>query len=284
MISITRKHGATRARRAILCAALALGGCAGQPPAPASDNPQVLLLGEVHDNPGGHRQRFDDLRRRVEAGWRPVIAMEQFDHEQQAELSAAERTCADADCVLRAVAGPGWDWDQYRPVIALALRYGLPLVAANLSRADAARTMHDGLAASFDAETVLAYGLRTPLPADIVALQQQHIVAGHCNLLPPAMVGGMVEAQVARDIWMAKIVRAQQPRAVVLLAGNGHVRKDIGVARWLNVPAPALAVRSEAYLEADMEADAAQAYDIAHVIAGPQQTRSDPCEQLRPAS
>lgn len=275
MKRIKRAGGAALA---LLCGALALSGCAGRPAPP--EHPQVLLLGEVHDNPGGHRQRLADLRRLVEAGWRPAIAMEQFDHGQQARLSAAQRDCADADCVLRALAGPGWDWDQYRPVIALALAYRLPLIAANLSRADASRTVREGIRASFDADTVQAYGLGAPLPADIVALQQRDIIAGHCNLLPPAMVGGMVEAQVARDIWMAKIVRAQSPRPVVLLAGNGHVRKDVGVARWLNVPAPALAVRSEAYLETGTRDDAA--YDSTHVIAA--QERPDPCAGLRPPS
>jgi uncharacterized iron-regulated protein len=43
----------------------------------------VLLLGEVHDNAQGHKLRYELLRQRVEAGWRPAIVMEQFDRENQ---------------------------------------------------------------------------------------------------------------------------------------------------------------------------------------------------------
>jgi Haem-binding uptake, Tiki superfamily, ChaN len=43
----------------------------------------------------------------------------------------------------------------------------------------------------------------------------------------------MVNAQVARDVWMAKTIRENSSHGLILLAGNGHVRKDIGVYRWL---------------------------------------------------
>lgn len=259
--------------------ALALAGCASAPrerPAAPEINPQVLLLGEVHDNAQGQRERFEDLKRRVEAGWRPAIAMEQFDRENQDLLNRAQRDCADPDCVIRVMDGPHWDWDLYRPVIDLALSYQLPLIAANLSRADASRTVRDGVKATFDAASVAAYGLEAALPADIRAAQQQEIVAGHCNMLPDSMVGGMVEAQIARDIWMAKLIRAQAPRPVVLLAGNGHTRKDIGVARWLNLQAPALTVVSVGYLE---HAAPAGAYDRTHIVAA--HARPDPCASLK---
>ncbi|MDC8758796.1 ChaN family lipoprotein [Janthinobacterium fluminis] len=283
MTSPTERRGRVPARLLLLAATLALGACAGkarlaQPEAAAPlANPQVLLLGEVHDNAAGHRARFADLQRRVEAGWRPAIAMEQFDRENQALLSKAQRDCADAECLIRVMAAPRWDWQLYRPVIALALQHQLPLLAANLSRADASRTVRDGVAATFDAAAVADYGLAAPLPADIRAGQQRDIVAGHCNMLPDGMIGGMVDAQIARDIWMAKIIRAQAPRDVVLLAGNGHVRKDIGVARWLTRATPALVVRSEGYVEPG--GAAAGAFDVAHTVAA--QARPDPCASLQ---
>ena len=273
-------------RVALIVAVLGLGACAAiRPPAPGPSpeplaNPQVLLLGEVHDNAQGHRARFDDLKRRVDAGWRPVIAMEQFDRENQALLGKAQRECADADCVIRVMAAPRWDWSLYRPVIELALQYDLPLIAANLSRADASRTVRDGVRSTFDAAAVARYGLGAPLPAGLRAAQQSEIVTGHCNMLPESMLGGMVDAQVARDIWMADIVRAQLPRAVVLLAGNGHVRKDIGVPYWLRLSSPQLNVRSVGYVEAAGPSGAA--YDATRAVA-PQQ-RPDPCAKAKAKS
>lgn len=269
----------------VLALVATLGGCSwwhrDAAPAPLEKplaaNPQVWMLGEVHDNSAGQRARFAALKRQVEAGWRPVIAMEQFDRDDQNLLSLAEKDCADTACIIRVMAGPRWDWAQYRPVIDLALEYHLPLIAANLSRADASRVVRDGFVTTFDKATLAAYGLDKPLPADLAAAQQREIAAGHCNMLPDSMLGGMVNAQVARDVFMAKIIREQRPRDVVLLAGNGHVRKDIGVARWLNAETPALVVRSEGYLEKGSAAPAG-AYDVVHFVA-PQQ-HADPCAGL----
>ncbi|MES2742379.1 MAG: ChaN family lipoprotein [Pseudomonadota bacterium] len=276
-----RRHTASAALLPLLAAALA--ACAsGHIDAPsaavAAPNPQVLLLGEVHDNAQGQRARHAQLQRLVEAGWRPAIAMEQFDQENQALLTRAQKDCADADCIIRVMAGPRWDWAQYRPVLELALSYQLPLIAANLSRADASRTVRDGVKASFDGATVQAYRLDAPLPADIRAGQEREVAAGHCDMLPASMVGGMVEAQIARDIWMARLIRRQQPRDVVLLAGNGHVRKDIGVPRWLELGGPALTVRSEAYLEQGGK-QVPGAYDVVHTVKP--QARPDPCAGLK---
>ncbi|MBY0238260.1 MAG: ChaN family lipoprotein [Burkholderiaceae bacterium] len=258
---------------------LALSGCAGDRSAPDGGNPQVLLLGEVHDNADGHKRRYEHLRQRVEAGWRPAIAMEQFDREQQPLLNKAQKDCRDAQCVILVMHAPRWDWPQYKPIIDLALRYQLPLVAANLSRADASKVVRDGVASSFDADTIAAYQLRAALPADIVQGQRQEIVAGHCGMLPDEMVPGMVHAQMARDIWMAKLVRAQQPRDVVLIAGNGHVRKDVGVPRWLAAITPRLTVRSIGYVE---QAPARGEYDSHVIIAGKQ--RADACAGLKAKS
>lgn len=247
-------------------------------PVAAAVNPQVLMLGEVHDNAEGQRARFDELKRRVEAGWRPAIAMEQFDHENQGLLSTAEKDCADPDCIIRVMAQPNWNWALYRPVLDLAINYRLPLIAANLSRSDASRVVRDGLKASFDPATLAMFRTDSPVADEIRRAQQKEVVAGHCNMLPDMMVGGVVEAQIARDLLMAKIIREQLPRNVVLLAGNGHVRNDIGVARWIKMVSPDINIRTEAYLEKG-NATAAGAYDFTHVVAP--QPRTDPCATFR---
>jgi len=277
-----------RCGAAALLALAALSGCASRPAstpaAPVSSaalpNPQVLLLGEVHDNPQAMRQRYELLRQRVEAGWRPAIAMEQFDRENQDVLDKAQKGCLDAACVIRVAGGPGWDWQQYYPLLQLALNYQLPLVAANLSRNDASRVVRDGVQATFDPQSVAAYQLDQALPAELVRAQQLELQAGHCHMLPDMMIGGMVNAQVARDIWMAKLaleqLQAAAPRDVVLIAGNGHVRKDIGVAYWLARQQPALRLRSEAFLEGE---EPAGRYDVVHRV--PAQPRADQCAQFK---
>src|SRR6187455_3772340 len=103
----------------------------------------LVLLGEVHDNAEQHRLRLDALQRAFASGWRPAIAMEQFDREHQADIDRARRErpgdaqhLIDAASSSGARAGAGWNWTFYKPFVELALRYDLPLIAANLSNAD----------------------------------------------------------------------------------------------------------------------------------------------------
>lgn len=241
----------SRARRSALptlAAALLLAACAA-PTGPTRGldavAPRVLLLGEVHDNPDGHARRYAWLEARVDAGWRPTIAMEQFDRDRQADLDRALAECADAACVIRRAEPEGqrWEWPLYAPVIELALARGLPLRAANLSRADASRVVREGYRAALDDATIASFGLDRPLARDLADGQRRAIDEGHCQQLPASIAEGMVRAQVARDVWMAKVVAAEAGRGdgVALLAGNGHVRRDLGVPRWLEGTAGARA-------------------------------------------
>lgn len=242
-----------------------------QPPAMTA----VLLFGETHDNGEGHRLRAVALRQRIEAGWRPAIAMEQFDREHQADLDAALRACADADCVVtRAAPGKSsWNWAFYKPVIALAMQYKLPLLAANLSRTDAGKVIRDGLPAALDAGEITRYGLDKPLPSEVLSAQVEEVRSGHCGMLPDEMLEPMARAQIARDVVMAETLRSHAAAGVVLIAGNGHVRRDIGVPYWLRQQG--LTTLSVGYLE---QAASKGEFDEVHRIVAA--TRPDPCAPL----
>ena len=71
---------------------------------------------------------------------------------------------------------------------------------------------------------------------------------------------------------MARLVARHAGRGVVLLAGNGHVRSDIGVPRWL--PAD---LRPRTRVVGALEAGSTEpaAYDT--VLRTAAQTRPDPC-------
>lgn len=256
--------------RALLPAALAClaAGCMHAVPASA---PRVLLLGEVHDSAAGHAKRAALLRDEVAAGWRPAIAMEQFDTDQQAALDAAMRDCTNADCVVTRFASQksSWTWDYYKPVITLALEYGLPLRAANLSRRDASKVVKDGLATALPADLIARYGLDA-LPAEVLSAQEIEVRDSHCGALPEAMVAPMAKAQIARDVVMAETMRGYAATGVVLIAGNGHVRRDIAVPYWLR--REGLAPRAVGFLEP--QSDAA-AFDEVRRI--PTTRRADPC-------
>jgi uncharacterized iron-regulated protein len=267
---MTPVHRLLPALLALLLPACAYHAHDDRPPSVA-----VLLLGEQHDNGEGHRLRADALRERIEAGWRPAIAMEQFDREQQPALDAAMRECGDADCVIARVvtAKSSWQWPFYKPVIALAMQYKLPLLAANLSRADAGKVIRDGIASALDADEVSRYGLDQPLPAGVLAAQVAEVRSGHCGMLPEEMLEPMARAQIARDVVMADTLRNHAGNGVVLIAGNGHVRRDIAVPYWLH--RQGLSTLSVGYVE---QIAAPGEFDEEHRISAVQ--RADPCAAL----
>ena len=279
-----------------------LGGCAkpAQPDAAlrelsaALHSHAIVMLGEVHDNAAQHALRARALRELLESGARPALLMEMFDRERQPELdrvlaaSRAATTAANAatvEALIRAgtpngTPMQGWDWALYRPYIALAVQYRLPLIAANVSRDDTRRVIEAGLP---------ALGFDASVPGDIESAQADAIIAGHCGLIGKAPAQRMIGAQIARDQWMARLLERHAPpntsATAVLLAGNGHVRSDIGVPRWLSAPARARSV-SVGLLEAGDPADASAdsdplraAFDL--VLTTPAQPRPDPCIDFR---
>ena len=250
--------------------ALGLAGCAGGPaltlPPPAAK--PIVLLGEVHDNATQHRLRLQAFRQLLAGGARPALLMEQFDRERQPDIDRARSGPGpvDAQRLIDVAGAPGWDWTFYRPFLDEALRHGLPIVAANVSRSDARRVMSAGLAAS---------GFDAVVPEAITAAQAQAIVQSHCGMIDAATARRMSQAQVARDQFMARLVEQHADRGVLMLAGNGHVRTDIGVPHWLS---PATRARTQAVGVVEQGDGEPPAYD--QVVVTPRQPREDPCKGM----
>jgi uncharacterized iron-regulated protein len=245
----------------------------------------VVLLGEVHDNAYQHVLRADALARLVEGGARPAIAFEQLDRERQADVDRARRERPrDADWLIAQAAGPrsGWDWALYRPFVQLALDHDLPIVAANLSRADASRVVREGWAAVFDAPARAALGLDA-LPAELLAAHEREVADGHCGMMPAAMLAPMARAQIARDAVLAASLAPWAARGVVLLTGNGHARRDIGVPRWLDPPWHERSL-SVGLLERAEGGSAMPNSAFDRVVTTDAVRRDDPCASLRPQS
>jgi uncharacterized iron-regulated protein len=244
----------------------------------------IALLGEVHDNAEHHRRREIILRRACDAGWRPVVVMEQFDIDRQADIDRARRERAVDAAHLIALAGAqrGWDWKYYEPLIAIVLQFDLPLLAGNLPRPVAARLVRETPQAVFGPKRAGELGLDAAPDAAWQAEQEREIDQGHCGALPRRLWAGMAQAQFARDAVMAELLCVHAASGAVLLAGNGHVRRDIGVPRWLSgVPAPTLlAVGFVESASAPLASETyAERFD-AVVITAPAR-RADPCKDFK---
>ena len=266
----------TRALAGVVATVL-LAGCAALPAA-APTRP-VVLFGEIHDNAAQHALRLRAFESMLHTGARPALLLEQFDRERQGEIDRVltSAPAPDADAIILAGSGApasnttSWHWPFYRPLIALALAHGLPIVAANVSRADSRRVYSEGLQ---------AHGFDPAVAPDITTAQARAIEQSHCGQVDVPMAQRMASAQIARDQFMARVVEKHAARGAVLLAGNGHVRTDIGVPRWLT-PATREQTESIGMLEADAgeRPDDTAAYD--RVIVTPRQPRADPCAAMR---
>jgi uncharacterized iron-regulated protein len=232
----------------------------------------IFLLGEIHDHDHGHQRRLERVKQLIEQGPSPVVVMEQFDRENQAVLDAALSQCPDVDCVVAKAGTPGWEWRFYKPYVQWALDKKIKLVAANLSNADVRKVMTHGFAAVLGQEFVDTYQLKQ-IPAQLLTAQNKAIQEGHCNMLPTQAVAPMVQGQIARDVWMAHVVNAVSNAPAVLIAGNGHVRKDAGVFQWLTTNKQ-LQTQVHGVVESVDQHDATW-YDHVHVV--PRVEREDPC-------
>jgi uncharacterized iron-regulated protein len=200
--------------------------------------------------------------------------MEMLDSEQQALLEAiplaARRTLSDARLQERLDWQRGWKWADYGPTLRLALRLDVPVLGANLP--------------ATDIRQIVAADRLPTLPAAVARYQRQALIEGHCGMLPEAMLDGMLAAQVARDHIMAAALEAL-PATGVLVCGNGHARRDVGVAlhaegRPLCLGLVELAPGQHWSSALPASVDAGPPFDLAwftNAVAG----RGDPCAALK---
>lgn len=223
---------ASRLRRLIWLAAawFGLAACATAPdPTPQLEAWQpmpALLLGEVHDAPGQDRLQQTVVMALARSGRLAALVLEMAERGRSTTDLPAHAGEADVRAALD-WNERGWPWQRYRPAVMAAVRAGVPVFGGNLPQASMRSAMRD---TRHD----------TLLDAPALAQQQEAIRAGHCGLLPEAQIPGMARIQIARDESLAQTVSdAWRPgQTVVLLSGNEHARRDVGVPRHLDRLAP----------------------------------------------
>lgn len=232
---------------------------------------RYVLLGEKHDSAIHHRLQLETLQALDQRGRKPTLAMEQFDHQHQPALAAAQAAGV-TDAEQLADAGKlnrkAWGWPMYKDLITFAAERGWPLAAANLSRADAREI----------AMGKIVPALPPAAPTQIAAMEED-IVQGHCGHRPPQeRLSAIVTAQRARDARMAATLDSADTPAV-LITGAGHVRRDHAVPRYLQDNGKTLTI---AYVETSEGKAAPQDYgavDIDLLWFTARTERSDPCSK-----
>ena len=265
--------------------ALLLDGATGTP----AGTPELLrrladadfvLLGEVHDNGAQHSIRGALLT--ALAARHPAVVFEQF-----AETSApfpppaageSEESWLDRNGFDR----KSWEWPVHQPIVDAAIAHARSLWGSGISRDSLRAVVHGGeSAAPAHLQPLMA---RTPLDSIARAGIDSELVEGHCHKLPASMIPGMRAAQVVRDAAMAQaLLLASATGPAWLIAGDGHVRRDMGVPRLLRVVAPSARLLTIGFLEREENGDLPslserRVYDL--VIVTSRAVRDDPCAGL----
>ncbi len=207
----------------------------------------VVLLGEIHDNPAHHANQA-----RAVAALRPrALVFEMLTPEQAARVTPENR--GDAEALAEALGwdGSGWpDFTLYHPIITAAPEAAI--LGGALPRETVRRAFEADPAEIFGPGAG-RYGLDRALPEAEQAAREAEQMAAHCDALPEAMLPGMVAAQRLRDAALARaVVQAAEAGLlpVAVITGNGHARRDRGVPVYLATAAPQLSVLSLGQFEA----------------------------------
>lgn len=234
----------------------------------------IVLLGELHDNPNHHRLRGELIARFARPGTTVVAE----------HLPSGRRVAANGplreDLEAAGFDARGWGWPLHESLFDAIRQRELPLVGGNLPKGYSKQLMSGGVAALTD---VLAgpYG-QAPLTAQAGARLDADLVDGHCGQLPDKYRAPMQLVQRATDVSLANALLANTP--AVLVAGNGHVRRDYGVPQVIDALAPSLKISSVGFYERGGERQElikslAGRYD--YVWLTEPATRTDPCEDLK---
>jgi uncharacterized iron-regulated protein len=268
---------------------------------------EIILLGEIHDNHWHHGFRatmvklLEEKRYRHERdpmsdrrnGFRPPpVAFEQLTTEQTTAINSFVPSSDPAtltDDFLKAVdwASSGWAQYDYRPLFDAALAARMPIYAGDVPKSIIRQAAKQGEAAIAPEERA-RLKLDVPLPANQQDAILTELEASHCGMMPKTAFGGMAFAQRLRDATLADVaLKAHAAHgSAIVMAGNGHVRGDRGIAWYIRQREPNIKVVTVALVEVEDGKTDPAAYvprdpegkpAVDYVVFTPKHVRPDPC-------
>ena len=194
---------------------------------------KVIYVGEEHPNPHHHAVELEVLSRAYAADPSVALGLEMLPRTMQAPLDNFVSGALDEDAFLAAVDWKktwGYAWGFYRPLLEFCREHRLRAWALNAPRSLAHAVAERGL------DGLTAYEKRA-LPAEIVSGPEAHreLVREAFGAHPHGKFSGeqferFYAAQLVWDETMADGVASalaapDAPRRMVVVAGEGHVRR-----------------------------------------------------------
>lgn len=249
----------------------------------------IVLLGEVHDNPLHHDAQgwvLSWMFAGTTGDQRGAVVFEMLDRNQQATVDAFDGSAEEF--------GPAVSWEErgwrspelYLPVFEAVLAADVAIIASDLQRSDL-MSLYSGGADTLEPEIRAVFDLLDPLPPAIAETMTEIQFASHCEMMPRERMAGMVTVQRARDAALAEAVVAahrQGASPVALIAGGGHVRHDHGTGLLVRKALPEADVLTIGLIEATdwdarVQIERMESFDILWVTT--EAERPDPCDSLR---
>jgi uncharacterized iron-regulated protein len=199
---------------------------------------RVVFVGESHDRYEDHLNQLEIIRGLREQGRPLAIGMEFFQQPFQPVLDAfIAGDIGEAELLRRSEYFDRWRYDYrlYRPILRYAREHGIPLIALNVPKEITDKVGDGGIEALDAAEA-------EQIPADIDRDHQAYRdrVKAVYDMHPKdedADFEHFLDVQLLWDEGMAEraasYVKANPERALVVLAGSGHVEYGHGIPRRL---------------------------------------------------
>lgn len=244
---------------------------------------KYILVGETHDNTAQHAVETSIIDYLAGLHRPTSVSFEMIDDVQGRLLADKPVKSAAALIALLKRGNSGWEYKiYYKELFEHVIRGGLRILPANLNRAQLLGMMNEHVVPVPAAQKDLMS--HTPLSRKNLNEMQQELLDSHCGVLRPAQVRPMIRGQRIRDATMALSLLHSNAQYRVLIAGDGHVRKDLGVPRYIHDPGARLV--SVGVLEVDKDLKRPRDYaqnwgngqlPFDYVWFTPRAQRKDPC-------
>ncbi len=214
-----------------------------------TNSADVLLLGEVHDNPGHHALQLKLLNARITSGSRPALMMEQLNAENQPSLDLA-LSGTDHDQVLKRVNAlvRFSNAQDYAALLTVAVDNKLPVIAANIPNQQLQPVIWNGFDA-IDAGELKRLDVEQVWNEKRQRYLVMHMGGAHCGQLRESLRVGLTRSQRLKDAMMVDSAVASIPRGVVAIVGSSHARRDIGLPLYFAARDPQAQILSVAFVE-----------------------------------
>ena len=191
------------------------------------EHQQFILLGETHTNPDHHIGQANIIEKWLSSKQSTALVFEMLAYEDWDQPLHPDYSLEELHQKLEEVSSQ-WEWEIYKPILEVQIKHQLPMVGANLTRAQLDQYSADKKCQLSRQGTSLEFC--DSMTEDQKNTIKQLIFDAHCGYLPLEHTAVLLKAQMAKDASFAvSLANMGDTHKVVLIAGAVHIRKDIGV-------------------------------------------------------